>query len=68
MLFNPYVDKPEWPACVVVEAHDQNDVRPNNRMFVKRTADVFRAGDDADVESELHAAYVNGFVQCRRIA
>ena len=66
-MFNPYVDKPEWPACVEIRPHDQNDV-PAECVFPRPPRpheELFREDTAGDFEHELHRLTVENSVRFR---
>ena len=62
MLFNPYMDNPEWPASVVVQHCDENDVPGDCRLGQRISPDdrPFKDFDERDEFDVLHELYVRG--------
>ena len=66
-MFNPYVSSPEWPACVTVQDHDQNDVPPEcvfhrpPRPYDER----FSMDRERDFDGAMHELTVRGSVRFR---
>lgn len=66
-MFNPYCDKPEWPASVVESQQDTNDV-PAECVFPRPPRpydELFHEDTGGEFEHELHRLYVEGSVRFR---